>query len=58
MDIYAETPLRKAFSVIRFELQAKHIGQDVIDLAVEDSDISDESDRITHILQKNTLWKN
>ena len=26
--------------------------QDIIDLAVEDSDISDESDRITYILQK------
>ena len=43
---------KKGIRVIRFELQAKHIGQDIIDLAVEDSDISDESDRITHILQK------
>ena len=43
---------KKGIRVIRFELQAKHIGQDIIDLAVEDSDISDESDRITYILQK------
>ena len=44
--------LFRSIRVIRFELQAKHIGQDIIDLAVEDSDISDESDRITYILQK------
>lgn len=43
---------KKGIRVMRFELQAKHIGQDIIDLAVEDSDISDESDRITYILQK------
>ncbi len=43
---------KKGAKIIRYELQSKHIDQNVIDRAMADSDIPDENDRIYHILQK------